>query len=69
MNKYHHKLEVEENEEEDEEEDTNTLLEEIVQKRTLSTQSNGDSLANRTEEKKEMNGGTEINEVKKGEGQ
>ena len=67
INKYHQKLEAEENEEE--EEDTSLLLEEIVRKSTLSVQSNGDSQANRIiEEKKEMNGGTEINEVKKGEG-
>ena len=66
INKYHQKLEAEENEEE---EDTSLLLEEIVRKTTLSAQSNGDSQANRIiEEKKEMNGGTEINEVKKGEG-
>ena len=60
-------MEAEENE--DEEEDTGILLEEIVRKRTLSAQSNGESQTNTTEEKKEMNGENKINGVDKGKGQ
>ncbi len=61
INNYHQKLEAEEKEEEDDEEDPNKLLEQIVRKRTLSAQSNGD-------EKKEMNEKDKINEVKQGKG-
>jgi hypothetical protein len=68
INKYHQKLEAEENEDEDEEEDTSALLEAIVRKRTLSAQSNEESQANKTGKKKEINGEPEMNEVKKGEG-
>ena len=68
INKYHQKLETEENEDEDEEEDTSALLETIVRKRTLSAQSNEESQTNKTGEKKGMNGEPEMNEVKKGEG-
>jgi hypothetical protein len=57
-------LEAEENE--DEEEDTSRPLEDIVRKRTLSTQSNGDSQPNTTEEKKEMNDKSKMNGVEKG---
>ena len=59
---------MEAEEHEDEEEDTSALLEEIVRKRTLSAQSNGDSQTNATEEKKEMNGESKINGVDKGKG-
>ena len=65
---YNQELEAEENEDEDDEEDTSKLLEQIVRKRTLSAQSNGDSQANTTEEKKEMNEKNKINEVKQGKG-
>ena len=59
-------MEAEENE--DEEEDTSRPLEDIVRKRTLSTQSNGDSQPNTTEEKKEMNDKSKMNGVEKGKG-
>jgi hypothetical protein len=68
INNYHQRLEAEENEDEDEDEDTSRLLEEIVRKRTLSAQSNGDSQPNTTEEKKEMNDDSKINGVEKGKG-
>ncbi|CAB4004432.1 multidrug resistance-associated 5 [Paramuricea clavata] len=66
INNYHQRLEAEENEDEDEEEDTSKLLEEIVRKRTLSTQSIGDNQPNATEEKKEMNDESKMNGVEKG---
>jgi hypothetical protein len=68
INNYHQRLEAEENEDEDEEEDTSKLLEEIVRKRTLSTQSIGESQPNATEEKKEMNDESKMNGVEKGKG-
>ncbi|CAB4020209.1 multidrug resistance-associated 5 isoform X1, partial [Paramuricea clavata] len=66
INNYHQRLEAEGNEDEDDEEDTSKLLEEIVRKRTLSAQSNGDSQPNTTEEKKEMNDDSKMNGVEKG---
>ncbi|CAB3994524.1 multidrug resistance-associated 5 isoform X1 [Paramuricea clavata] len=66
INNYHQRLEAEENEDEDEEENTSKLLEEIVRKRTLSTQSIGDNQPNATEEKKEMNDESKMNGVEKG---
>ena len=67
---YNQKLEAEENEDEEDEEDASKLLEEIVRKRTLSAQSNGDNGESILEEKKEMNGENKMNGVKmeKGEG-
>lgn len=67
---YNQKLEGEKNEDgADDEDDTSKLLDEIVRKRTVSTQSNGDIQANQAaEEKKEINGESEMNGVNKGKG-
>ncbi|CAB3991626.1 multidrug resistance-associated 5 isoform X1 [Paramuricea clavata] len=66
INNYHQRLQAEENEDEDDEEDNSIPLEEIVGKRTLSAQSNGDSQPNTTEEKKETNDKSKMNGVEKG---
>ena len=61
-------MEAEENEDKEDEEDTSKILEQIVKKRTLSTQSNGDNEQSILEEQKEMNGETKINGGEKGKG-
>ena len=57
MNNYHQTLEAEESKDENEE-DTSKLLDEIVRKRTMSTQSLGDCppIKDDDDDKKEMNG-------------
>ena len=57
MNNYHQSLEAEENKDEDEEDDTSKRFDEIVRKRTLSGQSNGDSPSTKDDDdKNKMNG-------------
>ena len=57
MNNYHQSLEAEENKDEDEEDDTSKRFDEIVRKRTLSDQSNGDSPSTKDDDdKNKMNG-------------
>lgn len=61
-------MEAEQNEDKDVEEDTSKILEQIVRKRTISAQSNGDSELNVTDEEKKMNGESKMNGEKKGKG-
>lgn len=61
-------MKAEENEDEEDEEDTSKLLEQIVRKRTLSVQSNGENEQSIPEEEKEMNGENKMNGVKMGKG-
>lgn len=65
---YHQELQAEENEEEDNEEDTSKLLDEILKKKTVSPEGNGDSEPKAREENKEISDRSQMNGVETGKG-